>query len=837
MVTIISLKATNFRRLNFREPLSFPRGLTIIRGRNEAGKSTILEAILFGLYGDYRVLRELRGGRQSSLVDVINYSSSRAKVEVTFEVEGRRFRVERIIERSRDVARQVDARLFEVTGSGERLIATGTRRVNEEVQRLINVDWREMLASNIIAQKDLERLIRLNKGERDKIINMFMGLESYNKAIEELQEEKRSKSSELEKKETEAKMLSERLESLLRLEEDVKKWTRELQEIEQVLPRLEEEEKKLDGTVQYFEELYKRLQARRSLLEKKRILEENIKRAEKELQETRQRIETIRFELSKNEEKLAKLDIEKKRLEQTLVQAEKENTELQSLLARVDELWRSLEESKKEHGRIGEELSRLSQRLQGIEKISSSLGVLGEELKKIEEKTKKVKIPAPYIYSSIGLVALGATLSILYLPLGILALLLSIVPILLGKLSKQKTLLGLQSEKEKLLREKNTLEGELRLLERDREEYGKLLERKTEIEEKISQILGQLQTLSRAEGQASLEHYVLQLREKAREQQKRTEELRRRHQETLSEFSSTSQNKQNLAKLLEELSSREKERDGEIGGLREQLKTVEAQYSSISIPVPPFEIEGVSTSITEDELEDIEVLLQVYRREHGSKSREVASKKADKNRLKQYIEQAEEQLKELPRVKENLDTLGKEIKSLKTEIEAREKAIEVLRNISAKRRSMFAPSVEQNMNWLISYVTGGRYKAVRINPDNYDVEVYDAEAGKWMRRDIYSGGTNDQFLLAMRIAFTLSLLPSAKGTYPRFLFLDEPLGSSDQERRQQIVRLLANELTRVFDQIFLVTHVEIEEPPNTTLIELADGRIAETREIKNQEEA
>ena len=150
---------------------------------------------------------------------------------------------------------------------------------------------------------------------------------------------------------------------------------------------------------------------------------------------------------------------------------------------------------------------------------------------------------------------------------------------------------------------------------------------------------------------------------------------------------------------------------------------------------------------------------------------------------------------------------------------------------------MFAPSVEQNMNWLISYVTGGRYKAVRINPDNYDVEVYDAEAGKWMRRDIYSGGTNDQFLLAMRIAFTLSLLPSAKGTYPRFLFLDEPLGSSDQERRQQIVRLLANELTRVFDQIFLVTHVEIEEPPNTTLIELADGRIAETREIKNQEEA
>ncbi|NAZ25275.1 MAG: hypothetical protein GU357_05915, partial [Thermofilum sp.] len=47
---------------------------------------------------------------------------------------------------------------------------------------------------------------------------------------------------------------------------------------------------------------------------------------------------------------------------------------------------------------------------------------------------------------------------------------------------------------------------------------------------------------------------------------------------------------------------------------------------------------------------------------------------------------------------------------------------------------------------------------------------------------------------------------------------------------------LANELTRVFDQVFLITHVEIEEPPNSTLIELVDGKVAETRRITSQEE-
>ncbi|MCC6064921.1 MAG: hypothetical protein LM576_02955, partial [Thermofilum sp.] len=93
------------------------------------------------------------------------------------------------------------------------------------------------------------------------------------------------------------------------------------------------------------------------------------------------------------------------------------------------------------------------------------------------------------------------------------------------------------------------------------------------------------------------------------------------------------------------------------------------------------------------------------------------------------------------------------------------------------------------------------------------------------RRDIYSGGTNDQFLLAMRIAFALSLLPAAKGAYPRFLFLDEPLGSSDQERRERIVELLASELTRFFDQIFLVTHVEVEEPPGSTVVTIENGAI------------
>ncbi|RLE71659.1 MAG: hypothetical protein DRJ37_04485, partial [Thermoprotei archaeon] len=43
MVVLEKLEVRNFRKLNL--SLSFPQGMLIIKGPNEAGKSTILEAI------------------------------------------------------------------------------------------------------------------------------------------------------------------------------------------------------------------------------------------------------------------------------------------------------------------------------------------------------------------------------------------------------------------------------------------------------------------------------------------------------------------------------------------------------------------------------------------------------------------------------------------------------------------------------------------------------------------------------------------------------------------------------------------------------------------------
>ncbi|TMI47881.1 hypothetical protein E6H22_05480, partial [Candidatus Bathyarchaeota archaeon] len=52
---LVSLQAQNFKKLKLGKPLQFSDGIILITGLNESGKSTILDAILYALFG--RVIR------------------------------------------------------------------------------------------------------------------------------------------------------------------------------------------------------------------------------------------------------------------------------------------------------------------------------------------------------------------------------------------------------------------------------------------------------------------------------------------------------------------------------------------------------------------------------------------------------------------------------------------------------------------------------------------------------------------------------------------------------------------------------------------------------------
>lgn len=164
------------------------------------------------------------------------------------------------------------------------------------------------------------------------------------------------------------------------------------------------------------------------------------------------------------------------------------------------------------------------------------------------------------------------------------------------------------------------------------------------------------------------------------------------------------------------------------------------------------------------------------------------------------------------------------VQKLKEDAEVAGLVKEALEETSKNLRQRVRPSVERHMQQILPVITDNRYKAVRL-VDDYNVEVWSEDAGEFQEKEMFSDGTENQFLLAMRIAFALSLLPFRKHVKPNFLFLDEPLGSSDKIRREGIMNLTNTVLIDSFQQIIIISHVEGLDEYIDHIIEVENGEV------------
>ncbi len=824
MVKIVSLRAEGFRRLGLHEPLAFPDGLTVIQGRNEAGKSTVLEAILFGLYGDFRIPAELRGGRQG-LGSLVNHRSSRARVELVFELGGKRYRVERIVEGGGEGGRQIDAKLVELGSAGGRLLASGVSKVNEMVQKLLRVSWREMLATNVIAQKDLERLLRMDKGDRERIINMMMGFESYNKAIEKLSEEVRDLRRSLEGARVEEKALAEKVEELEGEARKLGEWKTRLQVLGERIPQLELAVSRERTAYEYLVELEAALRRRRELkLQLDSTRRERVELAGK-LGEARERRERMLRELECLHKEKLELGPLAEQAERELSNAEGKVRRLLEVRVEVEELWRSYRLTEHELESLRSRISDLAGKVRERGSLEAERERVRASLAALEGAKGAIHLPPWCVAGAVFTGVASIILGLIFHPAALAAL--SFAPLLLlaGLQSKHRRLQALEEKISDLKGKILSLDAELYKVKKDEEELNALRERERSLVERLSEARDRLVAAAERvgfkggpEGLASSVAELLKVAEAEKaEASRKWSEL----SERLSKIEKELSRLDTAVKMLEaEIESAEKK----VEELASSERMLEEELSRVVVREPPFEIGGMPWPPAEEDLEGVSAIRLEQEGRYRRAEVELERVKSEAEGLRKQIGETEERLQQLPDLRARLDEVRKKIQEVEVELRAREIAMDALKKVAERLRAAFAPSVEGNMSWIISYITNGRYKAVRIDPQTYDVEVYDAEAGRWMRRDIYSGGTNDQFLFAMRIAFILSLLPAAKGTYPKFLFLDEPLGSSDSERRSRIVELLSRELTRLFDQVLLITHVDVDEPPGSTIIVMSDGR-------------
>ena len=177
-------------------------------------------------------------------------------------------------------------------------------------------------------------------------------------------------------------------------------------------------------------------------------------------------------------------------------------------------------------------------------------------------------------------------------------------------------------------------------------------------------------------------------------------------------------------------------------------------------------------------------------------------------------------------LEDQVQSQAKKVMLLEKDVAVVKFSVRGLEQTSESLRNRVKPQVERYMGLILPAITSGRYKAVQLD-DDYTVRVFDPEAGEFKAKEVFSGGTEDQLLLAMRLAFALALIPQAKGHNPEFLFLDEPLGSSDKVRREGILALLRQELAQNFKQIFLISHVGDLEAEADTIIQMDNGVVRE----------
>jgi exonuclease SbcC len=159
------VKLNAIRLQNFRQHADtrvvFDSGLTGVIGANGSGKSTILEAIAWALYGNAAA----RGTRDSIRFQRAGARAT-VRVELEFELGGHRYRVVRGL---------TSAELY--LDGAEAPVANSITGVTEFLQRRLGMSREEFFHTYFTGQKELDVMAALSPAERGQFLSRVLGYE------------------------------------------------------------------------------------------------------------------------------------------------------------------------------------------------------------------------------------------------------------------------------------------------------------------------------------------------------------------------------------------------------------------------------------------------------------------------------------------------------------------------------------------------------------------------------------------------------------------------------------------------------------------------------------
>jgi len=748
--------------------VTFGDGTNVLVGPMGSGKSSVLEAITYALFGTLPSIKS----RTIKLEDLITSRPrpmNEAEVEVWFVApDGEEYAVRRVIKRG------VGTSLSEIRkANGEVIESHSSSRVNEIVNRLIRLDYDLFERAVYSEQNRLDHFLTIPKGRRMESIDELLGinkLEAVRKRIGSVIKRVRDRA--VECRENARRYMGEKdVREMQLVQDEISKLDEEIGSIErrlgEIQPELKETKKRIDELSAVERELRESEGTVQGLRGRVESLSHQIESLGRRLGEARSHAleEIIKCEAFANEKHRAKLN-EVDGLNSRYTRALSRLSQLDAEKALITESLRGLEQKVRLKREKLEELKKLSPG-----ELKEATERLESRRREIQESLTGNRVRAHEAERSLyDLKGAGSTCPVCETPLD----------------EKRKKELILRKEELLKLLWKEIASGEEEL-QRIREEVEakqrdlekcSLLERETA---NISELEGEIQGLVNRLGEVEKERTRLSREidslKGAIEQARHEEESLRKE---LSEVRKVLLLRKEHERMIEEQAKLEEE-------LKKALSRLEELRG------------GFDETLMAEARKKWEELYAVQR----GLQVELSGKESLVREKRKALESAKEKVKEAKRQELTAKHLEAAVGMLSS--------IQVaLSKTQTSMRRMFVDGVNEVMGdlWESLYPYGD-FVGIQLfvtgegRTGDY-VLMLRERSGNWVPVEgLVSGGERTDACLALRIAFSIVLAPNLK-----WIVFDEPTHNLDQDAIQELAKVLRERLPEVVRQVLLITHEE-----------------------------
>jgi len=754
MITKMQLK--NWRS-HLDTSVDFSEGTNCFIGSMGAGKTSLLDAMCFALFGTFPTLQS----KKIKLEDIVMKKPKKqnnAEASVTFEIGEDEYIVKRFIDKGRTTA--------ELRKNQHLIESPQSTKVTKEVERILKLDYDIFTRAIYSEQNQLDMFLTIPKGQRMKKIDQLLSIDKFEKArstvkqvskkIKDVVEEKKQIYQSLESDESLKKFDSLRKE-LGRLLEENKNYELKIKQISETRVNIEKEVSRLKEQKEILQSIEEQTNTQKALLEVSEKDIEKIKEylvpiAEKTDEDLKKEYDELTGEIKRIQDNLIK---ERINFDNLLKIVAKKEAQMSLLVSeKIPEIEKLIEESKQLKSKlrklkVKDSEKNLKDFKKNLEDNQMKLQKAQVEIEQIDQSItefKKVKDACPVCDNKMSSDKKKKILS-----------------------KKKERIKILQKEMIKSRKEITKLKTSVEELEKDLANIDDLRKRYEDIKDKDKELKFANDALRVLKNEISGHQNEKKMLEKTVDMiQKKVDNLKERRDET-KDFISKKQ---------------------EINDKFERIKEYRNKISELKIEKDKHS--NFSSSLLENREKDFQNLIGLER-EIQTNMKNTSSIIDEK---KMRIEDIQKKINMLEKYKLDIDRT----QATNEQLYLLEKG---LVSTQEQLRKNFVSAVNQAMEaiWPELYPYKDLY-GVRLGIEAGDYLLQLEDSTGWIPADgIASGGERSIACLALRIAFALVLAPQL-----RWLVLDEPTHNLDSKAVEDLADVLREKVSEFVEQIFLITH-------------------------------